>query len=149
MLIFFPFNSMLHLLDTESIEACLASVKKHLLPDGRFIIDIFNPNLGILTRNPFLSQVIDEYPDPDGRGAVVITESNYYDSASQINRIRWFYDIGNGREKFAIDYSMRIIYPQELDAVVRYNGFKIEAKYGYYDEKPFSSDSRKQIVVCN
>ena len=43
---------------------------------------------------------------------------------------------------------MRIFFPQELDALLRNNGFQIEHKYGDYDETPFKPDSPKQIIVC-
>jgi len=29
-----------------------------------------------------------------------------------------------------------------------YNGFLIEHKYGTYDEREFSSDAPKQLIVC-
>ncbi len=47
-LIFFPFNSIQHLLTLSELEACLACVKQHLAPTGKFIVDIFNPSLGKL-----------------------------------------------------------------------------------------------------
>ena len=88
------------------------------------------------------------YPDPDERGTVTITENNVYDRASQINRIKWYYDIGGGEEEFVVALNMRIHFPQELDALLHYNGFVIEAKFGDYDETPFESTSPKQLVVC-
>ena len=39
-LIIFPFNSICHLHDYESINACFENVKKYLQPNGRFIIDV-------------------------------------------------------------------------------------------------------------
>jgi SAM-dependent methyltransferase len=147
-LIFFPFNSFLHLHDLESIEACLGRVREHLADGGRFIIDIFNPSLNILTRDPSLRYPVGEYPDPDGRGAVVITESNVYDPATQINYIKWYFKIGQSPDETVEELNLRILYPQEFDALLKYNGFSIEAKYGDYARNPFASGSPKQIVVC-
>jgi hypothetical protein len=45
--------------------------------------------------------------------------------------------------------TVRIIYPQELDALLHYNGFKVEAKFGEFDESPFTSESPKQVVICS
>jgi hypothetical protein len=78
-----------------------------------------------------------------------ITENNVYDTASQINRIRWYYNIGEGIEEFVVENNMRILYPQELDALLLYNGFTIEAKYGVCDETPFDTASPKQLIVCH
>ena len=44
---------------------------------------------------------------------------------------------------------MRQYFPQELDALFAYNGFKIEAKYGNFDESNFHSNSPKQIIVAS
>jgi SAM-dependent methyltransferase len=146
--IYLPFNSIAHLHDLESIEACFGCVRKHLSPKGRFIIDIFNPRLDILIRDPDERYPVGEYPDPDGRGDVVMTENNVYDPLTQVNRIKWYFRIGDAPEEFVRDLNMRIFYPQELDALLRYNGFAIEAKFGDFDESPFTSASTKQIPVC-
>jgi SAM-dependent methyltransferase len=147
-LIFIPVNSITHLHDRESLQACFVHVKEHLHQDGRFIIDLFNPRLDILTRDPDKRYPVAEYEDPDGRGRVVITENNIYDTATQINHIKWYYRIGDKEAARVVENNMRIIYPQELDELLHYNGFAIEAKYGHYDESSFASDSPKQLTVC-
>jgi 2-polyprenyl-3-methyl-5-hydroxy-6-metoxy-1,4-benzoquinol methylase len=145
--IFIPFNSIAHLHNLESIEACFSSVKKHLSPDGRFVVDMFNPILSILTRDPSKRYPVTEYPDPDWKGTVVITENNVYDSVNQINRIKWYYKINN-KEEYIEELNMRIFYPQELDALLHYNGFIIESKFGNYNMEPFLTTSKKQLLVC-
>jgi len=146
--ILFPFNSIGHLLDMESIEACFARVQEHLAGRGRFIFDFFNPNLSILTRDATKRYPVLEYPDPDGQGTVVITEDNVYDRAAQINRIMWYYKYPNQGKEIIEELNMRIFFPQELDALLKYNGLSIEAKYGDYEENPFTPESHKQVVVC-
>jgi len=146
-LIFFPFNSIAHLHDLESIKSCFYCVKMHLKDEGRFIIDIFNPRLDILIRDSSMRYPVAEYPDPNGKGTVVITENNLYDTSTQINRIKWYYKIGSEPEVMK-ELNMRIFYPQEIDVLLHYNGFKIEDKFGDYDETPFTSTSPKQVIVC-
>ena len=145
-LIFFPFNSIAHLHDPDSIEACLACVRAHLSDEGRFIVDIFNPRLDILFRDASERYPVAEYPDPDGAGTVTVTENNVYDAASQVNHIKWYYRVGKGGEELVADLDMRIFFPQELDALLRSGGFTVEAKYGDFDESPFTSTSPKQIT---
>jgi hypothetical protein len=43
---------------------------------------------------------------------------------------------------------MRIYFPQELDAMLKYNGSEIEAKLGDYNGRPFDSEAPKQLVIC-
>jgi hypothetical protein len=147
-LIFFPFNSVAHLHAREELEACLSCVKDHLDAEGRFIVDLFNPRLDILLRDPNKRHPVAEYPDPDGRGTVVVTENNVYDTATQINHIKWYYRIGDEKEERMVENNMRILYPGELDTLLHYNGFIIEGKYGDFDESPFTSNSPKQLIVC-
>lgn len=145
-LIIFPFNSMSHLYNLDDIESCLLCVRKHLKPKGRFIVDIFNPRLDILSRDPTKRYRHATYPDPNGKGVVEITESNTYDDATHINRIKLYYKIGEGEEKVD-ELNMRIFYPLEIDALLKYNGFAIERKFGDYDENPFKSGCPKQIII--
>ena len=63
-LIIFPFNAIAHLHDLPSIGACFKSVRDHLDDEGRFILDIFNPNLMRLINNE-TPRIVSEYPDPD------------------------------------------------------------------------------------
>ena len=44
---------------------------------------------------------------------------------------------------------LRMFFPEELDALLKYHGFIVERKYGDYDESPFESESPMQIVVCS
>jgi SAM-dependent methyltransferase len=145
-LIIFPFNSIAHLHDLQSIDACFLGVKKHLAPEGRFILDIFNPAFRYFIRSSPEPRLIAEYPDPDSDNTVVITETNHYEKATQINHIEWHYQAGE--KKFTYELNMRIFFPRELDALLIHNGFKIDIKYGDFNESPFTSDSPKQIPVC-
>jgi SAM-dependent methyltransferase len=146
-LILFPFSSIAHLHDLDSIKGCFSCVREHMTDKGVFIIDYFNPRLDFLLRDPKEQRSITSYPDPDGRGTVEILETNEYDSKNQINRIKWTYKIGDSKisEK---ELNMRIFYPQELDALIRLNGFEIVSKYGNSHESAFDSDSPKQVIVC-
>lgn len=140
-------EAMLSHARSKSLEACFSCVKRHLDTGGHFIIDVFNPRLDLLIRDPAKRYPVAEYPDPDGQGTVVITENLVYDDGAQINRIQWYHKIGDKKEQVE-ELNMRIFYPQELDALLRYNGFDIEAKYGDYEEQPFTTGSPHQLPVC-
>ena len=148
-LIFFPFNSMSLLYELKDIESCFSCVKKHLKPRGRFIIDIFNPRLDILLRDPTKRYPLihGTYPDPNGKGLVEVGHNSIYDDATQVNRIKFYYTMGNLEEKVE-KLNMRIFYPQEIDGFLKFNGFTVEKKLGDYDESPFKSGSPKQIIIC-
>ncbi len=138
-------NSFQHLLTVADVERCFASVKKHLAANGRFIIEIFNPSLKILLTPPGQSVLVSEYETPDGKFALLGTVD--YDAATQINRIEWIYRNVSTNEEKRFHFTMRQFFPQEFDALLSYNGFQIEEKFGDRDGSPFESGSPRQIVV--
>jgi len=145
--IIMPGAAMNWVLENRDIENCLSCVKKHLMSGGRFIFNVFNPNLEIMQRDPSKRYEICEYPNPNGEGIVELTSSNKYDKATQINYVNSYYKIEN--KEIVKKLKLRIIFPLELDALLFYNGFIIDHKYGTYDEEPFNSDSNWQIVICH
>ncbi len=147
-LVIFPANALCHLLDLEDLEAFLACVHAHLEQEGRFVIDVFTPRLDILLRDPNTRYPHRDYPEPDGNGTVRVMESNRYDHASQINHIQLYYDLPGREEELVEDLTMRMYYPQELDALLNYNGFEVEAKYADYDRTAFGPCAGQQLVVC-
>ena len=146
-LIFVAGNSLQHLLTHEDIESCFASVKKHLFPFGKFIVEVFNPSLPLLCRDADKRYFIGEYKTEEGW--IVVTENVFYDAATQINHINWHYKNQYMKEEQTVSFAMRQFFPQELDALFLSNGFKIEAKYGDFAETLFVSNSPKQIIIAS
>lgn len=145
-LVFVAGNSFQHLNILQDVEACFASVKKHLEPAGRFIVEVFNPSLELLNRSPNERYFVGEYKTKDGW--IVLTENVRYDAATQINHLDWHYKNQFAREEQTVSFTMRQFFPTELDALFRYNNFQIEHKFGDFDESNFTSQSPKQIVVA-
>ena len=143
-----PYNSINHLVEIESVAACLMAVGRHLDEDGRFIIDTFQPSLEFLGKDTSAPLHVVTYLDPDEKVKVVMTETSAYDHASQVNKVTWHYEIGGKEDALIHRMDMRIFFPQELDVLVRFCGFEIERKFGNYDESAFDSESPKQIMVC-
>lgn len=145
--IFIPAQSLTHLHKREEIEDCFSCVRQHLTRDGRFLIELFNSSVKLLARDSDHRYPVGEYDDPQGTGRVRVSEEVTYDAATQINHIRWFF-CGEGNQEKVLSFEMRNFFPQEIDALLWHNGFLIEHKYGSFDEKEFSSESPKQLIVC-
>ena len=146
-LIFIAGNSLQHLNTISDVESCFDSVKRHLKPDGKFIVEVFNPSLQLLTRDPQVRYFVGEYKTDDGW--IVINENVFYDPATQINNIHWHYKNQYAKEERTVTFTMRQFFPQELDYLFTKNGFTIEEKYGDFDEREFESKSAKQIIVAS
>lgn len=88
--IFLPNNSLAHLLTRQDLFNCLTCGRRHLADGGRFFLDYFNPSLALLMRDSTGRHPVADFLHPDTGEQVVVTESSVYDTATQINHIRWF-----------------------------------------------------------
>ena len=145
-LIFIPFNSIHHIYQNEDLFKALDVVKSHLKDGGLFLLDCFNPNIQYIVEHEKKQVEVAEYTTKDGR-EVLIKQLMRYERKTQINRIEWHYFI-NGEFDSIQDLDMRLFFPQEPDAYLEWNGFKIIHKLGSFDEEAFCDDSEKQIFVC-
>ncbi len=145
-LIFIPFNSIHHLYKNEDLFKAFNVVKKHLKEGGLFLLDCFNPNIQFIVEGEKEQKEIAKYTTNDGR-EVLIKEIMRYENNTQINRIEWHYFI-NGVFDSIQNLDMRLFFPQELDAYLKWNGFKIIHKYGGFEGEAFDDGSEKQIYVC-
>jgi SAM-dependent methyltransferase len=144
--IFIPFNSIHHLFSNEDLFSTLNTTQKHLTDNGYLIIDYFNPSIRYIVENEKQTVKIADYETEDGR-KVVINQTMHYEDDTQINRIKWQYIVNNQvHSNEALD--MRIFYPKEIDSYIEQNGYKIVNKYGDYNLTKFTSDSPKQLIIC-
>lgn len=144
--IFIPFNSLQDISSVEDVEATLANVRKHLEPGGLLLFDVFNPSIHLMVRRETEFTEVFEFKTADGK-RISVREKCRYNSAMQINRVKWFFDI-EGNESVE-EFGMRCYYPLEMDALLKYNGFETVHKFGSFQEEPFCETSTKQIYVCS
>jgi SAM-dependent methyltransferase len=146
-LIFIAISSISHLLDLGSLEKCLRCVRNHLKPEGKFILDVFNLDYDYLLKSEIERFPHAEYTDDSG-DRVVITTTNTYDRKLQLLTSKYYYTFMDGKEMVE-ELNLRVYYPQEMKAVLKYNGFIIDRIYGNYSEEEMDSKSPYQIMVCS
>ncbi len=149
----FPFIYMLEnvfqfFLTREDQEALLARVREHLLPEGCFLFETRNPSPRNLleVRHPEPQQ----YTTPDG-GQLVTTEELHYDPMTQIQhytRYLKFLHPGGQQEEKTLHTALRYVFPQEMEALLYYNGLQIRSYYGNWQQEPLTATSRSMIYVC-
>ena len=144
--IFLPNNSLGHLHSLPDIQACFASVRRHLSPAGRFVLEMFNPSLPLLLREPDTHYPVTEYTRADGK-TVAVSETVSYDAAAQVLHALWHYK-ADGEPADVRPLDLRLFFPQELDALLTLSGFARDAKYGGFDRTPFTGAPRRQVIVC-
>lgn len=148
-LIFIASNAICHLLDRSDFESFLECVRRHLKPDGRFVISVFVPDPQQLERRSAGELPFATYQHPDGSGDVEVTHTYEYEPDTQIKRITTFHRFPERTERLKGRLDMKMYFPQELDALLRYNGFDIIHKWGDGAGSPFSSDATQQIIVAS
>jgi hypothetical protein len=60
----------------------------------------------------------------------------------------WDFSLPEKKDFRVEQLDVRCFFPQELDLLVRANGFEIEHKFGNFERKAFGSGDMKQSVVC-
>jgi SAM-dependent methyltransferase len=146
-LVIIPHNSLLHLLDVAELEACFASIAKHLTPTGALAFDIFTPSSAILARPPGGRRRIGVFAHPE-LGEITLDETSAYDAAAQVNRAMWFWSTPQQPDMLTIPLPLRQIFPQELPLLLEHGGFRLIERYGNFDRAPFGPKSPHQVCLC-
>ena len=145
--ILIPGNSLLHLLTTEELKQCLTCVRQHLAPNGHLVFDISKWDLRVLAKDSGQRVPVLTANDPV-RGEITIEETTNYDGFHQVRHFQWNV-LSTGSPARKIEYSLRVIYPQELVLLLEVAGLNLQARYGEFPRQLFDSSSPRQICVCS
>jgi SAM-dependent methyltransferase len=146
--IFITGNAFQAFLAREDQEALLATVRAHLEPDGVFAFETRNPS------GTDLSTFLDEHPwqeytDAQGR-RVRLTETQVYDAMTQVMHWtlyrRWM-DADQQQPRVS-RIACRFTYPQELRALLHYNGLRVIEQYGDWQRGQLTAASGTIISIC-
>jgi len=142
-LIYIAGNSFQHLDTIQDVSECFESIRRHLEPDGRLLIEVFNPYVPLLVREMGKRFVVGSFGD------YVLTEDVFYEASKQKSTFNWhFWHRPTDREK-TLTFTMRQFFPQEFDSLFALHGFRIEHKFGDFDRSEFTSGSPSQIVIAS
>lgn len=159
-LIICPFNAFLHLYTRSDIERFLARVREHLMPRaGRFVFDVSIPDPAQLIRTPdrayggprirYPNEPSEKPSQRSARGPLVRYSERFdYDKLRQVLFVAMEFAPVLGGRAWMTPLSHRQFYPQELEALLHYNGFAITEMWGDFDRAPPSQDSEELILEC-
>lgn len=142
-------NSLLHLHEADDLVSCFRSVRRHLAPGGRLVLDVFNPSVSMLAQADGVRRRRDalSYVDPD-RGVVHVDVAETYDAAAQVTRGTWYFSTHAEADVVVAPLEIRSIFPQELPLLLSLGGLRIVERYGDWSRTPFTSDAPLQLCVC-
>jgi SAM-dependent methyltransferase len=154
-LIVCPFNAFMHLYTRQDIEACLQEVRAHLQPGGLFALDVLMPDLTFLNRDPGRRWARTRFRHPETGERLIYSTSTTYDPVGQITITRIFYDPdeqeggvsgGAAAQGQVVHLAHRQFFPAELEALLHYNGLRIERRDGGFDGEPLTPASAEQVI---
>lgn len=138
-----------HLLERPDQEAVLRRVRAHLAPGGVFAFNVFFPHADSL-EEAATEQEWFRFTNAAGQ-EVIVTGTDHYDPIRQVRTetaIRRWTDTAGQEIVRRAPLQQRLFFPQELDALLHYNGFTVIERYGNYNGRPLANDDRLMILVC-
>jgi SAM-dependent methyltransferase len=150
-----PFAGFQQLRTVDQQLACLGRCRAHLLPQGRLVLDLPNPDPAPAEyARDTLGEgegVVQQVDWTDGRRIRWWMTVKGYDRALQCNECEVTYEIiehdGVAR-RLTETISLRYTFRYELEHLLVRSGFRIVALYGDYDCSPFADESPAMIVVA-
>jgi len=144
-LIIAPFRVVQHLTTIDDQLQFLATVARHLAPQGRLVFDVFNPRFDILVGADGVER--EDTPEqrlPDGRT---------FHRAYRIARVRWIDQVSEAELVYYVDgkryvqaFEMRWYLAAELRHLLARAGFRVREMYGDFARGPVV-DGCPEIVV--
>ncbi|MGW3293553.1 methyltransferase domain-containing protein [Streptomyces xiamenensis] len=136
-LVYLVFNTISNLLTQEEQVACFRNAARHLAPGGRFVIELWVPELRKL---------------PPGRpGVVCRSEEGYllvdtYDVLRQ-HVVSHHFHFDESRQARLGRTPHRYIWPAELDLMAQLAGLSLESRHADWLGAEFTADSRSHVSV--
>jgi hypothetical protein len=136
-LVYLVFNTISNLLTQAEQVACFRNAARHLTPGGRFVIELWVPELRTL---------------PPGQPATVFqSEPGYigldtYDVLLQ-QVVSHHFHFGTGKQAQLFRSPHRYIWPAELDLMARLAGFELEHRHADWAGTEFTAESRSHVSV--
>jgi len=150
-LVTIPFRPFQHLVSVEDQLACLGCIRRHLVPAGTLILDLFNPSLEALVNRP-VGVEAEDTPDtllPDGRRLSRSFRIVSQDRTAQANQVELIYHVthpGGRTERLVHSFAMRYLFRYEAEHLLVRAGFEIVALYGGYDRSPFGASYPGELI---
>ena len=136
-LVYLVFNTISNLQTQSEQVACFRNAARHLVRGGRFVIELWVPEL---RRLPLGQEATVGHVEP---GYIVL---DTYDTVQQrvvSHHIRF----GDGTEASLFRSPHRYIWPAELDLMAQLAGFALESRHADWTGTEFTAESRSHVSV--
>src|SRR6266850_116039 len=118
-LVIIPFRAFQHLLEVRQQMDCLESVRKHLVPKGRLILDVFQTDAERMHDPVHHREMVVSVVHPGGR-----------------------------KERLVFAWTLRYFFRYEVEHLLARCGFKVTALYGDFDRTTLRDESPEMIFTA-
>jgi len=136
-LVYLVFNTISNLQTQAEQVACFRNAARHLVPGGRFVIELWVPEL---RRLPLGQEATVGHVEP---GYIVL---DTYDTVQQ-RVVSHHFRFGDGTEASLFRSPHRYIWPPELDLMATLAGFELESRHADWSGTEFTAESRSHVSV--
>jgi SAM-dependent methyltransferase len=136
-LVYLVYNAISCLLTQSEQVACFRNAARHMAPGGRFVIELWVPELRKL---------------PPGQRAIVWKSAPDYvalDTYDVLHQhvLSHHFTFGAGRKARLFRSAHRYIWPSELDLMAQLAGFELEARHADWAGTAFTAESQSHVSV--
>jgi SAM-dependent methyltransferase len=136
-LVYLVYNAISCLLTQSEQVACFRNAARHMAPGGRFVIELWVPELRKL---------------PPGQRAIVWKSAPGYvalDTYDVLHQhvVSHHFTFGAGRQARLFRSPHRYIWPSELDLMAQLAGFELEARHADWAGTAFTAESQSHVSV--
>ncbi|MFC4590622.1 class I SAM-dependent DNA methyltransferase [Sphaerisporangium corydalis] len=136
-LVYLVYNTIANLLTQAEQVACFRNAARHLTPGGRFVIELWVPELRKL---PPGQQATVWHSEPGHIGL------DTYDTLRQ-HVVSHHFVFDDSRQAQLFRTPHRYIWPSELDLMAQLAGFELEARHGDWAGAEFTAETRSHVSV--
>lgn len=142
-LVYLVFNTISNLLTQGEQVACFRNAARHLVPGGRFVIELGVPGLRQLPPGQQAVVFANEpgYLGVDTYDVVMQREISHHFAFAELT------DTGNDRRASISRSEHRYIWPGELDLMGQLAGFELEARHADWTGAEFTAESTSHVSV--
>lgn len=145
-------NTFLHLITPGDQLACLERVHAHLRPGGRLLLDVINPDVPRLLAVNGLQELVTQWEDAATGAQVFKWSVQLADLAAQILEVLFIYEEvlpDSQVRRTPCPFTLRFLWRNELELMLRLAGFVVEAVWGDFDGGPYHNNSEYLIVLAH
>jgi SAM-dependent methyltransferase len=150
-LIVFAYGGFMHLLTPADQRAALRCLAKHLMEDGRLVMDLHNPIPAFVGAEDDTLMLERTFTDPDTGEQVMQQSASSLDRVSQCMRVVWIYDrlaSDGALRRLVAPAQLRFTFAPEMALLLEASGMSLRHLYGNYDLDPYAEDSPRMLVVA-